>query len=153
MKLYHWRGETRNFGDELNLLLWPRLLPGLFDDDESALFLGIGSVLDARHPPEAVKLVAGAGYGGYQPPATLDGTWRIHWVRGPRTARLLGLPASRGAGDPAMLLPTAGWRADDDRDAIAFMPHFESLRHGAWHEATARAGMALIDPRGDSTAT
>lgn len=149
MKLYCWRGETRNFGDELNLLLWPLLLPGLFDDDPCALFLGIGSVLDARHPPEAIKLVAGAGYGGYRAPAMLDGNWRIHWVRGPHTARSLGLPASLGAGDPAMLLPAAGWRAEAHGGAIAFMPHFESLAHGAWHEAAARAGMALIDPRGD----
>jgi len=149
VKLYCWRGVTRNFGDELNLLLWPRLLPGLFDDDESTLFLGIGSVLDARHPPGAIKLVAGAGYGGYQAPATLDGTWRIHWVRGPHTARLLGLPVSRGAGDSAMLLPAAGWRAEATGDGIAFMPHFESLLHGAWHEAAAQAGMVLIDPRGD----
>lgn len=149
MKLYCWRGETHNFGDELNMLLWPRLLPGLFDDDDSALFLGIGSVLDARHPPGTIKLVAGAGYGGYCPPVTLDGTWRIHWVRGPRTARLLGLAASRALGDPAMLLPAAGWRVAAGGDKVGFMPHFESLSHGAWHQAAAQAGMALIDPRGD----
>lgn len=149
MKLYCWRGETRNFGDELNMLLWPRLLPGLFDDDDSALFLGIGSVLDARHPPGAIKLVAGAGYGGYWPPARLDGTWRIHWVRGPQTARMLGLAASRGVGDPAMLLPAAGWQAGVNGGGIGFMPHFESLSRGAWQQAAARAGIALIDPRGD----
>ena len=149
MKLYRWLGEARNFGDELNALLWPRLLPGLFDDDDTTLFLGIGSVLDARHPPEVIKLVAGAGYGGYQKPAILDAHWLVHWVRGPRTAVLLGLPASRGLGDPAMLLPLAGWHRTAAGAAVGFMPHFQSLAHGAWHHAAAAAGIELIDPRGD----
>ena len=109
MLLYHWRGDARNFGDELNLLLWPRLLPGLLDDDPAELFLGIGSVLDARHARDAVKLVAGAGYGGYAPLPVLDARWVIHWVRGPRTACQLGLAPAYGLGDPAMLLPQAGW--------------------------------------------
>jgi succinoglycan biosynthesis protein ExoV len=147
--LYSWRGAVRNFGDELNALLWPRLLPGVFDDDPAVLFLGIGSVLDARHDPAAVKLVAGAGYGGYEPPPVLDATWHIQWVRGPRTARVLGLPAGLGLGDPAMLLPTP--RGDGGR-GIGFMPHFESLARGAWPEAAAAAGMALIDPRGEPAA-
>ena len=88
MQLYRWRGAARNFGDELNTLLWPRLLPGFFDDDPAEQFLGIGLVLDARHNTGAVKLVAGAGYGGYEAPPRLDANWIIHWVRGPRTARL-----------------------------------------------------------------
>lgn len=78
MLLYRWRGATTNFGDELNTLLWPRLLPGFFDQGPSVLFLSIGSVLDARHAPAALKLVAGAGYGGYEPPPRLDGRWIIH---------------------------------------------------------------------------
>ncbi len=109
MQLYRWQGKTRNFGDELNTLIWPRLLPDFFDDDPAEVFLGIGSILDARHAADAVKLAAGAGYGGYEPLPALDASWVIHWVRGPRTARLLGLPESRGLGDPAMLLPQAGW--------------------------------------------
>lgn len=168
LRLYVWRGTTRNFGDELNDLLWPRLLPGLFDaglvnqklldpglvddtgsdDAGAALFLGIGSVLDARHPPEQRKIVAGAGFGGYQRPASLDGSWEIYWVRGPRTARQLGLPAAFGLGDPASLLPLAHPVARHDTGAVGFMPHFESLARGAWPEAAAAAGLTLIDPRG-----
>jgi succinoglycan biosynthesis protein ExoV len=96
-----------------------------------------------------MKLVAGAGYGGYQKPATLDARWLIHWVRGPRTALRLGLPASRGLGDPAMLLPLAGWHGTCAGTAIGFMPHFESLAHGAWGDAATAAGIELIDPRGN----
>jgi succinoglycan biosynthesis protein ExoV len=131
MQLYRWRGVTRNFGDELNTLIWPRLLPDFFDDDPAELFLGIGSVLDARHAGAAVKLVAGAGYGGYEALPTLDAGWVIHWVRGPLTCRQLGLPACRGLGDPAMLLPHLGWHRAASGGAVGFMPHFESLGRGA----------------------
>ena len=142
----------QNFGDELNTLIWPRLLPGFFDDDPAELFLGIGSVLDARHPPDALKIVAGAGYGGYQPKPALDASWVIHWVRGPRTARTVGLDEAVGLGDPAMLLTHAGCPAAGDGDAIGFMPHFESLARGSWHEAARNAGVQLIDPRDEPSA-
>ena len=158
LRLYVWRGATRNFGDELNDLLWPHLLPGLvgagpddivrLDFEGSTLLLGIGSVLDARHSAERRKIVAGAGFGGYERPASLDGSWEIYWVRGPRTARQLGLPAAFGLGDPASLLPLAHPVARHDTGAIGFMPHFESLARGAWPAAAAAAGVTLIDPRG-----
>jgi succinoglycan biosynthesis protein ExoV len=50
MLLYRWQGKARNFGDELNLLIWPRLLPDFFDADPAEMFLGIGSILDAAMP-------------------------------------------------------------------------------------------------------
>ncbi len=151
MHLYVWRGTTRNFGDELNGLLWPHLLPGRLDDDlldngGADLLLGIGSVLDARHRADRRKIVAGAGFGGYEAPAALDGSWEIYWVRGPRTARQLGLPTAFGLGDPASLLPLAHPVAHNATGAIGFMPHFESLARGAWPEAAAQAGLTLIDP-------
>lgn len=149
VKLYRWRGNERNFGDELNGLLWPRLLPNFFDDDAAVLFLGIGSVLDARHPVRPVKLVAGAGYGGYENLPAVDGRWVIHWVRGPRTARVLRLPTTYGLGDPAILV--SGPSAAGGRQ-IGFMPHFESLGRGGWAEAALAAGMTLIDPRDDPDA-
>ena len=76
----------------------------------------------------------------------------IHWVRGPRTARQLGLDTAYGLGDPAMLLPQAGWGRVGGGDTVAFMPHFESAERGAWVEAAAAAGIELIDPRGDPAA-
>jgi succinoglycan biosynthesis protein ExoV len=149
VRLFCWEGTARNFGDALNRILWPRLLPGFFDDDPAELFLGIGSVLDARHDAAVVKLVAGAGYGGYEPLPALDANWIIHWVRGPRTARRLGLPEACGLGDPAMLLDL---HANADRRDVGFMPHFESAANGAWAEAADAAGVTLIDPRGEPAA-
>lgn len=152
MILYQWQGATRNFGDELNTLLWPALLPDFFDTDPSVRFLGIGSVLDSRHGPDGTKLVAGAGYGGYEPPVRLDRSWVIHWVRGPRTARALGLEDERGLGDPASLIPMITPPAEGERDGIGFMPHFESLTRGHWRQAAEAAGLTLIDPRDDAHA-
>ncbi len=150
MQLYSWQGEAPNFGDELNHLLWPALLPGFFDDDTSKIVLGIGSVLDCRHSRIVTKIVLGAGYGGYQKPPRLDRSWIIHWVRGPRTAVILGLPKILGLGDPAMLLPCVPglFEIIDARSrSIGFMPHFESLARGAWEAVASMADMTLIDPR------
>jgi succinoglycan biosynthesis protein ExoV len=159
MRLYHWQGQAPNFGDELNTLLWPTLLPGFFDDDPREIFLGIGSVLDSRHPAGARKIVAGAGYGGYETAPVLDRNWTIHWVRGPRTARQLGLPADCGIGDPASLIDAAllsamlgGTPGPGERRGVGFMPHFETAIRGAWHRAAARAGLVFIDPRADPRA-
>ncbi len=135
MQLYSWRGAVTNFGDELNLLLWPALLPDFFDRDPAGIVLGIGSVLDCRHVRTVKKVVLGAGYGGYRKPPLLDGSWIIHWVRGPHTAAILGLPAGLGLGDPAMLLPCVPglFKATTAiAPQIGFMPHFESLARGAW---------------------
>jgi succinoglycan biosynthesis protein ExoV len=99
-----------------------------------------------------VKLVAGAGYGGYQARVRLDETWIVHWVRGPRTAAHLGLPAALGIGDPASLVPLAGLMPPRDSRRIGFMPHFESALRGAWREVAALAGVTMIDPRDDPRA-
>ena len=157
MILYRWQGRARNFGDELNTVLWPSLLPGFFDDDPATRFLGIGSILDLRHQGTELKLVAGSGYGGYEPPARLGRDWDIHWVRGPRTARILGLPPALGLGDPAILLPCTGLTSNgvgpaQPRTRVGFMPHFESAAGGAWDQAAAATGITLIDPRGDPLA-
>src|SRR5690242_12985669 len=68
MKMFAYRGKHENFGDELNHWLWERLLPGFFDDDESQLFLGIGSILYDNFDPNMQKIVFGSGYGGYTNP-------------------------------------------------------------------------------------
>ena len=157
MKLYVWRGDRPNFGDALNDWLWPALLPGFFDEQDAELVLGIGSVLDSRHDPTRFKIVLGAGYGGYERLPRIDHSWAIHWVRGPQTARQLGIDPALGLGDPAMLWPfaaaTRNMPGDRPRSPVGgqvgFMPHFDSLDRGPWAEAAYAAGIHLIDPRSD----
>ena len=101
MKLTYYRGPTPNFGDDLNAFMWPGLLPnGFLDEDESELFLGIGSILWDYLPNQARKYVVGSGYGGYTaPPDIHDGSWDVIFVRGPRTAKILALSPEKAISD------------------------------------------------------
>lgn len=147
MKLTYYRGAVPNFGDELNTYVWPALLPQHFlDDDESELFVGIGSIIGEQLPAGARKIVVGSGYAGYMGQPDLgDGSWDVRFVRGPLTAERFGLPPKKAISDSAVLLRAIDLPAPDRDVGIAFMPHFESLERGSWAEACAIAGIRLID--------
>ena len=146
MKMYFYRGRRPNFGDELNVWLWPRLLPGFFDDDERELFIGVGSTLFDFLPRESRKIVFGAGYGGYTAVPAIDERWRFYFVRGRLTAAALGLDAGLGVGDAAILVRSSVARPARKAHRISFMPHWESAADGQWSEASRAAGIHYIDP-------
>lgn len=149
MKLSYFKGDPPNFGDELNASLWDHLLPpGVLDGDEGELFLGIGSILWDYWPKAPLKVVAGSGWGGYTaPPDVHDGRWEVLWVRGPRTAAKLGLPASSAITDAAVLLRRAPLPAPRPGVGAAFMPHVDSLDRGDWAAVCRLAGVTFLDPR------
>jgi succinoglycan biosynthesis protein ExoV len=149
MRLVYFRGEdgVTNFGDELNRYLWPHFLSGGFDHDDGTHFVGIGTLLNDRLPPAARTIVFGAGVGYYGPPRR-DETWDIYCVRGPLSARALGLDPDSAVTDPAALIARierhAG--ASGTRWPRAFMPHWQS-EPDQWQRVCAVAGIAFIDPR------
>lgn len=145
-RLYYFRSAKSNFGDELNPWMWPRLLPGLLDDCNDELFLGIGTILNNSVPRVPRKIVFGSGYGYGEPPKIEPGKWRIHCVRGPLTANALGLPAALAICDPAILLRRMHWPPVDKTYPVSFIPHWESIDRGHWQLACAEAGIHLIDP-------
>ena len=148
MKLVFFRGKVPNFGDELNLHVWPALLPeGFLDDDEDELFVGIGSIIGDHLPAASRKFVMGSGYAGNMGlPDVHDGSWDIRFVRGPNTARTLGIDPCLSICDSAVLLRAMeNLPAPDDSVGIGFMPHYESLERGNWAEACRLAGITLID--------
>jgi succinoglycan biosynthesis protein ExoV len=151
MKLTYFQSDPPNFGDELNTYMWSRLLPADFlDEDESELFLGIGSILLDYLPKEPRKYVLGSGYARYTAlPDIHDGSWEVIFVRGPRTAAELNLPADKAISDAAVLLHRMEMPEPAQEIEVAFMPHYESLERGYWIEACRLAGIPLIDPRGD----
>lgn len=148
MKIYAYRGVEPNFGDELNHIVWPRLLPGVFDDDPTTLFLGIGSILFNDHPKSAKKIVMGAGFGGYTNlPNINDGSWEIHFVRGPQTTSLLGIDPGLALADAGILLRTMIDKPKLEPTKVSFMPHLSSLWRGNWRSACELANITFIDPR------
>jgi succinoglycan biosynthesis protein ExoV len=147
MKLTYFRGPVPNFGDELNTYVWPAMLPSHFlDDDDTELFVGIGSIIGTQLPATARKIVMGSGYAGYMGEPDLgDGSWDVRFVRGPLTAERFKLPPEKAICDSAILLRAMELPPALHGVGVAFMPHFESLQRGFWAEACAAAGIRLID--------
>lgn len=148
MKLTYFSGHAPNFGDELNKYMWDSLVsPGFFDEDDSKLFLGIGSILWDHFPKEPKKIVMGSGYGGYTPkPDIHDGSWEVAFVRGPRTAADLNLDPSLAITDAAILTHFMSLPKYSKSHKISFMPHYESIPRGNWERVCQNAGINYIDP-------
>ncbi|GAB3736119.1 hypothetical protein GCM10028862_20490 [Luteimonas pelagia] len=145
MQLHYCRIEGGNFGDDLNLSLWPALFPDIAGSHPEVRLYGVGTVLGGDQPA-GPKVVLGSGC-GYRDARALGDDWRVYWVRGPGTARRLGLDPGLGLGDPAVLwaglrdhVPTPG--------RVGFIPHFRSLQRFEWQAVADAAGVALVDPRG-----
>lgn len=154
MKLYFYKAPKKNFGDDLNAWLWPRLLPGFFDEDSSAWVSVIGTIINDKMPEAETKIVFSSGAGYEAPPRDFGGTgWRIICVRGPLTAKVLNLPESLAVTDGAILLaslPEYKPTAEKDRSGVVFMPHHRALDYGFWEQACKRAGIEFVSPREDS---
>lgn len=154
MHLFHYqrRDGVENFGDRLNLWLWPKLLPAVFDGAGTP-FVGIGTVLNQRLPerlpqvPQAVIFSTGAGY--EQPLQRLPQGWQVYCVRGPLSARQLRLPESLAITDGALLLRRFFRGTTTPQVPFAFMPHIHHATYAGetWQHLCQHLGFGYIDPR------
>ena len=140
-----------NFGDELNAVLWPKIVDDLLTDRSSdwAVLVGIGTILNstlANVQGEQFILGSGAGYGDSPPP---DEQLHFLAVRGPLTAAKLGIDPAHAVTDAALLIRNFMDQADPAKARserpVAFMPHWTS-GIAAWRKVTERAGLHFIDP-------
>ncbi|HVF98502.1 MAG TPA: polysaccharide pyruvyl transferase family protein, partial [Chloroflexia bacterium] len=125
MRLFYYQDPGGNFGDDLNAWLWPRLIPELLDGNGSTLFVGIGSILDRRIPQGPRKIVFGTGV-GYGLLPVLNEEWQVCCVRGPLSARALGLPPELAVTDAAALVRTVRSAPVERRHSVSFIPHFRT---------------------------
>jgi succinoglycan biosynthesis protein ExoV len=148
VKLYHC--PIPNFGDALNTWLWPQVLPGIFDEDESTRFVGIGTLLNVGDLPSApYKVVFGSGAGYGKRASILDRKWRLYCVRGPLTAQALGVAPELAITDAAVLMRLVDLPpAPAKTYPVSYMPHWSSLKHWDWERLCQEAGIHFIDPNG-----
>lgn len=140
----------KNFGDEMNSFLWPRLCPEVSEKREDWLFVGIGTILSDKLPRDKMKIIfgSGAGYGNYP---IVDAAWDIYCVRGPLTAKALNLSADLAITDSAILVH----KIDEEKVVrkkykAAFMPHALSSFYAGkiWQEICNDLNIQYIDPQG-----
>ncbi len=145
MQLRYARMAQGNFGDDINVELWPELFPDLGEHHPDAHLYGVGTLLGGTRP-QGPKIVLGSGC-GYRGEPVLDHSWRVYWVRGPRTAQRCGIDPAMGLGDGAVLwsglrrahVPVSG--------RIGLVPHHKSYDGADWDAIARDAGLSPIDPR------
>lgn len=154
MKLFYYERPDRvtNFGDHLNPWLWNQLLPGVFDEDESTAFVGIGTLLNnllTHRLPKAAKIaVFSSGFGYETSLTTVDDSWKIYCLRGPLSAQKLGVPAFLAVADGAILIRRVFKPAANKVYRFAYMPHIHHALYGgaAWNSICEQIGFKYIAP-------
>jgi succinoglycan biosynthesis protein ExoV len=159
MDLYHHESARGNFGDDLNLWIWDGLLPGWRDWDPEAVLVGVGTLLsstfidrEAARPRRYLVAGSGVGYGDGRTPDVSDkARWDVRCLRGPRSARSLGLPEEMGVLDPAVMLADfPEFQAIPKAGPPIFVPHESTVVRHDWTRACAEAGLDYVSPRGDA---
>ena len=154
MRLHYWATAEGNFGDDLNLWLWDFLLPGWRDWDPTVTLVGVGTILSAPQldaDGNQRYLVVGSGQGNGAPPDFSRNAWDIRAVRGPRSARALGLPAHAATIDPAAMIPDMeDFASPETSGGPVVVPHFSSLRRYDWKAICDALEISLVSPEDEA---
>lgn len=156
MQLYYCKIEGGNFGDDMNAWFWEDLFPDYRDIALDYSLFGIGSILGRYFLKDKEKVVilgSGSGYAAF--PDDMPGERIYGWVRGPLTAKNLGLDADRAITDPAVMCPKLASFRDTDTDAARsgrfFIPHVGTERIDLnWGRIARRAGLEHLSPTTES---
>jgi succinoglycan biosynthesis protein ExoV len=154
MRLYYYKdGNNVNFGDDLNVWLWPRIAPDLLDSNDDCYFVGIGTLINdfadiaLRHELPKFVFSSGVGYGRGLP--NRANHWNFYAVRGPLSAERLGLAPSKGIIDGAVLVRRVYRPLRKKVFRYSYMPHHRQAEGGgkSWEAVCQRLGFGFIDPR------
>jgi len=152
MKIHYWNDNLKcpkgNFGDELNLWIWPKLIPDIAESKDDGLLVGIGTVInDSLFSTSHKVAIFGSGVGYGQTPK-INESWRIYCLRGPRTASALQVNPELAVTDAALLVRSCYSSNNSNQDlekSILFMPHWQTPRF-LWERACQQIGFTYVDP-------
>ncbi|SFN93907.1 succinoglycan biosynthesis protein ExoV [Thioclava dalianensis] len=155
MQIYYFKShKNKNFGDDLNEWIWDRLIPGWQSWDDEVTLFGVGTIINQQSTEKyrdsrLLVLGSGVGYGASLDLESMPRCWDFQSVRGPRSARLLGLPIERGIIDPAaMISEFSEYRNLEKSDAPIFVPHHESVERHDWASLCQDFGVSYVSPCG-----
>lgn len=147
MKLLYFTRKL-NFGDALNKYIFNFYIPELLDEDESIVLLGIGTILGLIKPKEECKkiFVFSSGY-GYGAIPEIDQRYDFICIRGPLTAKALGISQDLAITDGAVLLKGMPLEKQKKAYKWSFIPHMESEKQFSdWERIIKSAGGHYISP-------
>jgi hypothetical protein len=152
MEIFYYRDPHLNFGDDLNAVLWPEILPPDLDAIDDAVIVGIGSILTeqwlGKYRGQGKRMIVLGSGTSYDLPPRDVAEWTVCAVRGPLTAAMIGMP-DKAVTDGAILLADAPRLigAPQPRTDIVFMPHHRSIRRTNWKRIAEAAGMRYVTPQ------
>ena len=155
MELYYckYSNGIKNFGDDLNPWIWKRLIPDFESIISKFVLIGIGTILNSNiniRYKNKEKIIFSSGY-GYGDLPTIDNTWKFLCVRGPLTAKKLGLSRDSAITDGAILLNKLYHGKSNKTHKYSYMPHVSmSIESGdIIKKLTAEIGVNYINPSDD----
>lgn len=142
--------KEKNFGDALNPMIFNEFLPDFFDNDPEYDFFGIGSIIGLDILEKAKnKIIFSSGYGQYGEIPNIDDSYEFICVRGPLTAKALGLDKSYAIADGALLLRHFDFPSYEKKYPFSYMPHWDSEHRFDWKRLCEHAGIHYISPVAD----
>lgn len=155
MNLFFEKMPGGNFGDDMNQWFWDAVIPGWKECDEKLVMFGIGTIInEGNFSKHKNILVMGSGIGyGNMPKTRMDRNIEYAWVRGPKTAKLLGIDKRMAITDPAILTPRFVKASNIKIRRPIFVPHATTAKLPIkWTELCDSVGIDYVSPKDDSIA-
>lgn len=151
MKLFYFiaKNGVGNFGDELNPWIWNKFIPEIFKNNDSAIFMGFGTILNSKINLDSKKIAVFSSGAGYGEMPNINKNWKIYCLRGPLSAKKLGISMGLAITDGAVLVNKFLKPSPYKKYRCSFMPHIMQAYYGekAWQDLCNDLGLNYIDPR------